>query len=130
MEEEDWLCLITMPHHQEVGDEGNAKVPATHDADLVRSLQDISQQMNELRLNLFDRGRPVQQDRAQGRGGARGRAVFGRCYNCAEEGHYAPSAHIPQGKGEVSILFMAVVVEMRSMPHKMRGRFNNQLILL
>ena len=35
------------------------------------------------------------------------------------------SAHIPQGKGEVSILFMAVVMEMRSMPHKMRGRFNN-----
>ena len=34
------------------------------------------------------------------------------------------SAHIPQGKGEVSILFMAVVVEMHSMPHKMRGRFN------
>ena len=40
------------------------------------------------------------------------------------------SVHIPQGKGEVSILFMAVVVEMCSMPHKMRGRFNNQSILL
>ena len=50
---------LVMPHHQEAGDEGNAKVPTTHDADLVRSLQDISQQMNELRLNLFDRGRPA-----------------------------------------------------------------------
>ena len=45
---------LVMPHHQEAKDEGNAKVSATHDADLVRSLQDISQQMNELRLNLFD----------------------------------------------------------------------------
>ena len=40
------------------------------------------------------------------------------------------SVHIPLGKGEVSILFMAVVMEMRNMPHKMQGRFNNQLILL
>ena len=46
---------LVMPHHQEAGDEGNAKAPTnTHDADLVRSLQDISQQMNELCLNLFD----------------------------------------------------------------------------
>ena len=51
--------------------------------------------MNELRLNLFDRGRPAQQERAQGRGGGRGRAVFGMCYNCAEEGHYAPQCPYP-----------------------------------
>lgn len=51
---------LVMPHHQEAGDEGNAKALATQDGDLVRSLQDISQQMNELRLNLFDRGRLAQ----------------------------------------------------------------------
>ena len=50
---------LIMPHHQEARDERNVKAPNTHDADLVRSLQDISQQMNELRLNLFDRGRPT-----------------------------------------------------------------------
>ena len=85
---------LVMPHHQEAGDEGNAK--ASNNTDLVISLQDISQQMNELRLNLFDRGRPAHQDRSQGRGGGRGRPVFGRCYNCAEEGHYAPQCPYPQ----------------------------------
>ena len=95
-----------MPHHQEAGDEGNAKAPTTHDADLVRSLQDISQQMNELRLNFFDRGRPAQQDRDQGRGGGRGRLVLGGVTIVWRKDTMHLSAHIPQGKGEVSILFI------------------------
>ena len=36
------------------------------------------------------------------------------------------NSHIPRGKEGVSILFMVIVVEMCNMPHKMRGRFNNQ----
>lgn len=85
---------LFLPHRQEVEDDGNARAPPNHGPDVMRSLQDLTQQMNELRLNMFDRGRPAEQDRAQGRGG-RGRAVYGRCYNCAEEGHYAPQCPYP-----------------------------------
>ena len=35
------------------------------------------------------------------------------------------SVRIPKGKEGVSILFIAMDVEMRNIPHKMRGRFNN-----
>ncbi|KAI5067702.1 hypothetical protein GOP47_0018230 [Adiantum capillus-veneris] len=77
----------------------------------LRNVQDLSEQMQEFCLSVMDRGK-------QRAGRGRAWQLPGRCYNCGEEGHYAPDCpHPPRERGGIYPLFGR---------GRGQGRFNGQ----